>query len=281
MNSGISILKATVLSLIIFSGFISCNDSTHNKKDETKITPAIVTYSPEADSLRQLITENPDSAIYRQQLILQLQADNMIEEALKQNDTLLQQIGDKAVIWMNRASLLEDKGDTTNAINAYEKAIALQSTFPEAKIRLAKLYAETKNPKALQLVDNMSRSGEAFGFEQDIVMIRGVYFQNIREYEKALACFDQCINDNYTFLEAYVYKGQLLYNLKRYKESIAVFDRATTVKNSFADGYFWLAKNEEALQKTKEAIDNYKRALALDQNYDEARDALKRLGVIK
>jgi hypothetical protein len=53
------------------------------------------------------------------------------------------------------------------------------------------------------------------------------------------------------------------------------------VSNKFADGYFWMAKAEEKLNRTTEAIDNYKRSLALDQSITEAKDALKRLGIVK
>ena len=260
--------------------FINCNNSGTTVKKDIKLTPPKIS-SVAADSLRQLIAENPDSVVYRQQLIQQLEQDNQIDEAIKQNDTLLQKIGNSAVIWLNRATLLEDKNDTANAILSYEKAIALQNPFPEAQVRLAKLYAETKNPKALQIVDFMSRNQQAFGYELDLIMIRGVYYRNIKDFDKALASFDQCINDKYTFLEAYIEKGSLLYDLKKYKESIAVFEKATTVNNIFADGYYWIAKNQEALNDIKEATDNYKRALALDQGFTEAREALKRLGVIK
>jgi tetratricopeptide (TPR) repeat protein len=231
--------------------------------------------------LLKLVENFPDSVIYRQQLIQQLEQDNQIDEALQHNDTLLQKIGDKAVIWLNRGSLLEAKNDTANAIKAYEKALSLPGNTQEAYVRLAKLYAETSNPKALQLIDYMFKNELAFGYETDLVLMRGIYYRNIKDYDKALTCFNQCINDKYTFMEAYIEKGALLYDLKKYKESIAVFERATTVNNIFADGYYWLAKNEEALGQQKEAIDNYKRALALDQTIEEARAALKRLGVIK
>lgn len=281
MNSGIPSLKAFALLLFIFfMGNSACNNSGSIKKEEVKLAPPKIS-SAAVDSLRKLILENPDSAIYRQQLIQQLEQENEIDEALKQNDTLLQKIGNHAVVWLNRATLLEDKNDTVNAITAYEKAIALQNPYPEAQVRLAKLYAETKNPKALQIVDFMSKNQQAFGYELDLIMIRGVYYQNVNDYDKAIACFNQCINDKYTFMEAYIKKGSLLYDLKKYKESINVFEKATTVNNIFADGYYWIAKNEEALHKEKDAIDNYKRALALDQGFDEAREALVRLGVIK
>jgi tetratricopeptide (TPR) repeat protein len=127
----------------------------------------------------------------------------------------------------------------------------------------------------------MFKNEQAFGLEKDLIMIRGIYYRNTKEYTKALTCFNLCINDNYTFMEAYIEKGSLLYDLKKHKESISVFDKATTVNNTFADGYYWIAKNQEALNQVKEAVDNYKRALALDQEFEEARAALKRLGVIK
>lgn len=282
MNSGIPFLKAPAFILLIsVASLIACNDSSSSATEETKNSPAKITNSPEADSLRALVNQYPDSATLRQQLIKQLEQDNQIDEAIKQNDSLLKKIGDNAIIWLNRGSLYEAKNDTANAIAAYEKAISLPGNLQEAYVRLAKLYAETKNSKAPQLIDYMFKNQLAFGFETDLVLIRGIYYRNVKDYDKALTCFNQCITDKYTFMEAYIEKGALLYDLKKYNESIAVFEKATTINNIFADGYYWLAKNEEALNKTKDAIDNYKRALALDQSFEEARAALKRLGVIK
>jgi tetratricopeptide (TPR) repeat protein len=281
MNSGIPSPKALAFILFIFLlGNAACNNNGSSVKADIKSTPPKI-INPQLDSLKKIVAENPDSAIYRQQLIQQLEEDNQLDEALKQNDTLLQKIGNSAVIWVNRASLLEAKNDTTGAIDALEKAITIQNPYPEAQLRLAKLYAETKNPKTLQMIDFMFKNEQAFGLEKDLIMIRGIYYRNTKEYTKALTCFNQCINDNYTFMEAYIEKGSLLYDLKKHKESISVFDKATTVNNTFADGYYWIAKNQEALNQVKEAVDNYKRALALDQSFEEAREALKRLGVIK
>ena len=278
MNSCIPFVKAGIAVFILFSlCFTACNNESTSAENKTVVTPATPRFSTAADSLFQLVKANPDSAIYRQLLIKQLEADNQLDEALKQNDTLLTMIGNSAVVWFNRALLLEAKTDTTNAIVAYEKAIALQNPYPEAQVRLAKLYAETKNPKALQLIDFMFRNEQAFGFELDLLMIRGIYYRNIKDYDKAITCFDQCIKERYTFMEAYIEKGSLLYDQKKYKESIAIFDKATTINNTFADGYYWIAKNQEALNLKTEAIGNYKRAIALDTEFTEAKEALKRL----
>jgi tetratricopeptide (TPR) repeat protein len=261
-------------------GFYACNNADKPVK-EASPQPTALQFSAAADSLRKLVLANPDSAVYRQQLIQQLENDNLIDEALKQNDTLLQKLGDIAVIWLNKGSLLEAKKDTAGAIDAYEKTIVRQKNLQEAYIRLINLYTEQKNNRALQLIDYMFRNELAFGMETELVMFRGIYYGKIKDYNKALTCFNQCINDKYTFMDAYIEKGALLYEMKKYKESIAVFEKATTVKNSFADGYYWIAKNQEALNEKAEATDNYKRALALDQEFTEAREALKRLGVIK
>ncbi|RTL59826.1 MAG: hypothetical protein EKK37_02985 [Sphingobacteriales bacterium] len=281
MSSGIPLLKAfTVLLVVILTGFYACNNADKPAKEDSN-KPVIKQFSPAADSLRKLVLSNPDSVTYRQQLIQQLEKDNQIDDALKQNDTLQQKIGDNAVVWLNKGSLLEVKKDTAGAIDAYEKTIVRQRNLQEAYIRLINLYTEQKNNRALQLIDYMFRNELAFGVETDLILFRGIYYAKIKEYNKALTCFDQCINDKYTFMDAYIEKGALLYEMKKYKESIAVFEKATTVKNSFADGYYWIAKNQEALNNSKEAIDNYKRALALDQEFTEAREALKRLGIIK
>ena len=278
MNSGIPSLKAAFVFLFMFcAALIACNNNTNDNNRETVKPVNAKIYSKTADSLLKLVSAYPDSAIYRQQLIVQLETDNELDEALKHNDTLLKIIGDNAVIWFNRASLLEAKNDTANAIAAFEKSISLQNPYPVAQLRLAKLYAETKNPKALQMIDFMFRNEQAFGVEIDLILLRGIYYKNTREFDKAITCFDQSIKERYTFMEAYIEKGSLLYDLKKYKESYSVFYKATTINNTFADGYYWMAKNQEALNQKEEAIGNYKRAVALDTDFTEAKEALKRL----
>ena len=133
----------------------------------------------------------------------------------------------------------------------------------------------------MQLCDALLKDATAVEFRSDILFVKAAYYTKVKESAKALAIYNQIIREDYTYLDAYIEKGLIYYDQKKFEEAHKVFTQSTNVSNKFADGYFWMAKTEEKLNRTTEAIDNYKRSLALDQSITEAKDALKRLGVVK
>ncbi len=88
---------------------------------------------------------------------------------------------------------------------------------------------------------------------------------------------DRCINNNYTYMEAYMEKGFIYYDAKKFDDALKVFQQAITVNNLYADAYYWEAKCYEAKGNKQDAILNYQRSLGLDKNLKEAKEALKRL----
>jgi tetratricopeptide (TPR) repeat protein len=180
-----------------------------------------------------------------------------------------------------KADALERKGDTSNAITAYQQAIQSAGVFNEAELRLASLYAETGNKTAVVLCDALLKDASAVQMRSDILFVKAAYYSKVKDVAKALSIYNQIIREDYTYMEAYIEKGLLFYDQQKYTDAWKSFQQSTNVSNKYADGYFWMAKAEEKMNKTKEAIDNYKRSLALDQSITEAREALKRLGEIK
>ncbi len=104
-----------------------------------------------------------------------------------------------------------------------------------------------------------------------------MYYSNINEKAKALEYFNKAIQADYSFLDAYMDKGQVLYDEKKYAEAISVFQLALKVSATYADAYYWLGKCQEALGKKEDARLNYQRAYGLDKSLTEAKDAAERL----
>jgi tetratricopeptide (TPR) repeat protein len=69
--------------------------------------------------------------------------------------------------------------------------------------------------------------------------LKGVYYYNVGDYNRALELFNSCIKKDYTFLDAYMEKGRILYKQSKFKEAMEVYDIAIKVSNSFADAHFW------------------------------------------
>ncbi len=159
--------------------------------------------------------------------------------------------------------------------NALEKSFALQP-LQLSGVSLANLYAETKNPKVLLLCDELIKTDSAKELA-DPVFIKGIYYANIRKSAEALEQFEECIRRDWKFTEAYIEKGIILYHQHNIDEALKTFALAARVSNTYPDAYYWMGRCFETSGKTAEARTNYYRALALDRNFTEAREGLKRL----
>jgi tetratricopeptide (TPR) repeat protein len=118
--------------------------------------------------------------------------------------------------------------------------------------------------------DTIEKKAEPFYF-------KGIYYSNINDKAKALDHFNKAIQNDYTFLDAYMDKGKILFESKKYNDAIKTFQLALKVSVSYADAYYWLGKCQEALGEKDEAKLNYQRAYSLDKSLTEAKDAAERL----
>jgi tetratricopeptide (TPR) repeat protein len=69
----------------------------------------------------------------------------------------------------------------------------------------------------------------------------------------------------------------VLFHEKKYAEAGDVFQMTVKVSNTYPDGYYWLGRCYEATGHKEEAIIFYQRALALDKDFIEAREGIRRL----
>ena len=198
-----------------------------------------------------------------------------IKNALDEYNQILQRDSANFDALYQKGILLARLKDTAAAIEVFEKAYKLQP-MQLYGISLADLYAKTKNAKAVhvcnQLIgtDSLQRATEA-------VFIKGVYFGNTHQYEQALQQYEACIKKDWKFTEAYVEKGIILFNQQNIDEALNTFAIAAKVSVTYPDAYYWMGRCYEKIGKTRDAVESYERTLALDRDYPDAENALKRL----
>ena len=171
-----------------------------------------------------------------------------------------------------KALLLEQLKDTTQAIAALQKAYSIQRVDTYG-LELAHLYAEQKNPKALEICNFILRQDSAF-ILIDPFFIKGIYFANMKLYPKAIAQFDSCILRDWKTTDAYLEKGRAYYHMGNFSEAMKTFNMAITVSNTDPDAYYWLGRCYEAQHKKVDAMNNYRKAISLDQNFIEAKQRM-------
>ncbi len=171
-----------------------------------------------------------------------------------------------------KALLLEQLKDTPQAIAALQKAYHIQHVDTYG-LELAHLYAEQKNPKALEICNFILQQDSAF-ILIDPFFIKGIYFANMKLYPKAIAQFDSCILRDWKTTDAYLEKGRAYFHMGNFNESMKTFNMAVNVSNTDPDAYYWLGRCYEAQHKKTDAINNYRKAISLDQNFIEAQQRM-------
>ena len=262
-----------ILTIVIW--IYSCNS-----KPETKIQ-TIDSLQIMIQSLRDSIRIDPSNKKYILRLAYELQNAGKYKEAILALDSLNIHKGDSVNLsfyfdyLFKRSELLELAKDTMEAIKTLELFV-IPGELTQAGLRLTNLYAQTKNPKTITLCDAMKKNDKS-GKDPNPDYLKGIYYSNTGEYEKAILQFDTCVLKDYNFLEAHMEKGRILFKQKKTKEALKIFDLTLTLSNSYAEAFFWKAKCQEALGQKSEAKLNYQRAYGLDRSLKEAKEGSERI----
>jgi tetratricopeptide (TPR) repeat protein len=197
------------------------------------------------------------------------------KKAISQYDEWAQQDSLNFEVWYEKGVLLARLKDTPAAIQALEKSYKVQPINYNG-LALASLYAASLNPKVLTLCDELIRR-DTTGIINDVLYLKGSFYSDTKQYAKAMEMFNECISHDWKFADAYIEKGIVLHDLKNYDSALKVFTMAATVANTNPDAWYWIARIYEVQGKKDLARVNYERALAIDKNFDEAREGIKRL----
>jgi tetratricopeptide (TPR) repeat protein len=209
--------------------------------------------------------------------LIQAYADGQkTDEALAICEKVLQQHPGQVAVLMMKSDLLEQKNDTSGSIHTLEQAYRFAPSNEDLCYNLAFKFAQRKNAKVLALCDSLLHH-DTIEKKAEPWYFKGIYFSTINDKAKALECFNKAIQSDYSFLDAYMDKGQVLYDQKKYGEAINVFQLALKVSATYADAYYWLGKCQEALGNKEDAKLNYQRAYGLDKTLTEAKEATDRL----
>lgn len=217
----------------------------------------------------------PENPAFPSQLGELYQQSGKTREALAVYDEILRKDSMNDEAWYEKGLQYEKLLDTPNAIHALSKAFSLQPVNTYG-LELAHLYAESRNPVALSICDNVLRGDSAHELI-DPLFIKGIYYSNTAQYKKAIVQFDSCIGRDWKFTDAYLEKGIALFEQKRYDTAMTTFLMTVRVSDTYPDGYYWVGRCYEATGHKDQAILYYRQALALDKDFTEAADHIKKL----
>ena len=261
---------------------LACNTSTEkNSSNNTSNASSKKLNAPKpfpefVQSLYEQVKQNPDSTGLRLKLASALDSISAYSSALLQMDTLLKKDSANFGLWYANGEIAEDAKDTTRAMMSYTKAIGIYPS-PDAMLSLANLYAEQKNKKALDICRQVQQMSLGRDYDAHCAFITGVYFARTHNKEKALSAFDNCIANDYTYMDAYIEKGLVYFDDKQFRDALNVFEMAATVNALDSNPYYWQGRCYEMMNLRDSAILRLKQSLHLQED-SATHAALKRLG---
>jgi tetratricopeptide (TPR) repeat protein len=226
--------------------------------------------------IEQALNKLPQSIVLQVSLARGYQQKKNYEGALAICNNIIAQFPNQIDALLLKAELLQSMNKGKEALQTLEQAYTYAPFDAELAYNLAFEYAQTKNPRALAVADSLIKMDSSQSHAEPYY-IKGVYYANQGYTAQALNFFDQAIQHDYYFLDAYMEKGTLLYDNKDYQQALNTFQLAARVSPTFADAYYWQGKVQEAIGKKQEAKQNYQRAYSLDKSLTEAKTAADKL----
>jgi tetratricopeptide (TPR) repeat protein len=226
--------------------------------------------------LNEALQSLPESIPIQLNLAFAYSGQQRTDEALAICNKIIQRKPSEVNALVLKSDLLEAKLDTVRSIQTLEEAYRFAPFSEDLCYNLAFKYAETKNPRVLLLCDSLQHA-DSLDEKGEPYYFKGLYFSNINERTKALTLFDQTIQHDYYYRNAYIEKGKILFDQKKINAAFNIFNLAAKVSPTFPDTYYWMGRCQEALGQKAEAKLNYQRAYGLDKTFTEAKEAADRL----
>jgi tetratricopeptide (TPR) repeat protein len=226
--------------------------------------------------LQEALKKIPNSIGLHILLAKGYESKNQLDKALAIADDIIKQYPGELDALILKSEILKQQNKNKEALSILEQAYNYAPGDVDLVHQLGFEYADSKNPKVLSLADSLikvdveKRHAEPYYF-------KGLYYENTGNWKEAVKYFDEAIQHDFNFLDAYMDKGQTYYDQKKYAEALKTFQLTTTVFPSESLPYFWLGKTQQALGDKNEARLNYQRAYGLDKTFTEAKDSADRL----
>lgn len=261
---------AIALAVISFTA-IRCKNNDRTTRDKKEIV-----YSDALKERLELLKLHPDSSGLRLKIAMGLDSANDFPHALAQMDSLIKSDSANYGFIFTKGQIYQDAGDTAHAIQSYEKAMRVYPA-PEGLLALANLYAEKKDPRALQLASQVRALHLGNQDNANCDFIIGVYYARIKDVPNALKFLNQSLGEDYQNMPVHIEKGLVYFDQKNYRQALETFRFASTVNHLYPDAYYYMGRSYEMMGQKDSAAMRFKQALNLDKSFIEAQQGLDRI----
>jgi tetratricopeptide (TPR) repeat protein len=171
--------------------------------------------------------------------------------------------------------ILKEAGDTTAAINRFQRAIELDERFYEPYMQLGVLYTARENPVCVEYFTGALRIRPN---SEEALYGRALWYQEHDDLDRAMQDYTSIVQINPRNKNAHFNMGYLHYTyLKVYDQAIKHYSDAIAVDSSYAEAFYNRGLCYEALGDVAAAAADYAHALSIRPGYQLAQEGLTRV----
>lgn len=196
--------------------------------------------------------------------------------AFKQINTVLRADVYNAEGYFLKGMIYKDMKDTSHAISSFRTAVQVAPDYRDAVIQLGLVYSTMGDAIALKYFDNAFKMDTTDVFP---LFAKGVFYQDKNQFEQAKAEYKNVIMHEREYPDAYYNTAFILMQQDSLDKAWRQYDILTKIDPASAEAYYNRGFCSEKMGKKQEAIADYKQALVFDDQYANAKEALKTLGV--
>ncbi len=196
------------------------------------------------------------------------QTFNYLREALKKDP-------ENAEAFFISGLANEEMGDTTKAIDSYQKAVARDKRQYDAMKQLGILFSIRKDKLA---VDYLRNAAQIRPDKPEPLYILGMFYQDNGEPDKSLSVYNEIIQIDSSYKLAWYNRGYVFLVYKQdYLKAVESFTKALELDPDYPDALYNRGYAFELMGEYKSARKDYEQVLRMRINNDKAILGLNRL----
>lgn len=153
-------------------------------------------------------------------------------------------------------------GKVDFALDNFEKSLEINPAFDAAKEGIGRIMA--RNGKNLEAIKYYQEILEKNNDNYVISLLLGKLFVDLKDFNQAEECFEQCIKISSDKPDAYTELGKAFMAQNKYSDSIKIYRKYISIKENDYNGHFNLAGCYFQNREFKKAISEYQKAIELN-----------------
>lgn len=190
-------------------------------------------------------------------------------------DKVLKQDPQNAEAYFLMGMIFKEQNDENRAINAFQKAVDIDSDNKDAFIELGKLFTDKGNPIAIKYFDNALLIDS---LDFNAMMAKAYYFQTRKQNKEAVDIYRQILSHEPRYEVALFNLGLIYFDTDSLDKADTHFNMVIKESPTFFKAYYYRGAIAEKRGNKEVAIKNYEQALQFNSTYDKAVEAMRRLG---